>query len=166
LLSFGKIRSVRSAVKLSAEILNVNVGPETNVVCEIPSVVIGIFVDDNVVAVPEPAVAVADVKGRDVEIETAEPEAIGAAAGEMPDVAGAEAAGEVAVLPGMIEVIVNVVASGVVADPFAVGVNVRRVGMAGMIVEMLRRGVRRARRRRTVLGNVAYAGMLREGGDG
>jgi hypothetical protein len=77
----------------------------------------------------------------------------------VPDVAAAEATGEVAVLPGMVEVVVNIVMAGVVADPFAVGVDVRSVGMAsfvgivsifdGMSVGLGRRGTvsRRMRRR-------------------
>lgn len=69
---------------------------------------VGIFVDD-VVAVPEPAVAEAEVIGSDAEKETTEAEAAGAAAGEMPDVAAAEAAGEASVLKGMIEMVVRVV---------------------------------------------------------
>src|SRR5215470_366499 len=52
--------------------------------------------------------------------------------------------GKVPMGPGMVEVIVHVIAAGVVSDPFAVGVHVRRVGMARLITEMpsiLRRGM-------------------------
>jgi hypothetical protein len=98
--------------------------------------VVGVFVDDDVVAVPEPVAAIADVEGADAEVETSEPEAVGAASGEMPDVAAAEASGEVAVFPGMIEVHAGIVTAGVVADPFAVGVNVRRVGMSPFVAQV------------------------------
>jgi hypothetical protein len=88
----------------------------------------------------------------------------------VPDVAAAEATGEVAVLPGMVEVVVNIVMAGVVADPFAVGVNVRRVGMACLVVEVrsLGRWMRCARRFGTVGGNVGgssadLAAMLGQG---
>ena len=68
----------------------------------------------------------------------------------------AEPSGEAAVFPGMIEVVVSVAAPGVVADPFAVGMNVRRVGMSALVVEVtvLRGGMRSAHRRGTVVGGV------------
>ena len=99
---------------------------------------IGIFVDDDVVAIPEPVATVAEVECANAEVETAEPEAVGAASGEMPDVAAAEASGEVAVFPGMIKMHAGIVAAGVVAYPFAVGVDVRRVGVSGLVVEVRR----------------------------
>jgi hypothetical protein len=56
----------------------------------------------------------------------------------------------------MVEVVVNIVMAGIVADPFAVGVNVRRVGMASLVVEVrsLRGWMRCARRFGTVGRNV------------
>ncbi|MFZ1005926.1 MAG: hypothetical protein WAN65_03760 [Candidatus Sulfotelmatobacter sp.] len=117
---------------------------------------VGVFVDDDVVAVPEPVAAEADVVGSDAKVEAAKPETVGSAAAEVPDVPAPETASEVAVLPGMVEVVVNIVMAGIVANPFAVGVNVRCVGMASLIVEVrcLRGGMRRARRFGTVGGNV------------
>jgi hypothetical protein len=41
-----------------------------------------------------------------------------------------EAAGEVPMLPGMIQMIVRVIRAGIVADPLIVGVDVRGVGVA------------------------------------
>ena len=97
---------------------------------------VGIFVDDDVVAVPQPVAAIAQVECAHAEVETAEPEAVGAASGEMPDVAAAEASGEVAVFPGMVETHAGIVAAGLVADPFAVGVDVGSVGVSGLVVEV------------------------------
>jgi hypothetical protein len=54
----------------------------------------------------------------------------------MPDVATAEAAGESSVLSGMVDVVVRIVAAGVMADPLAVGVDVRGVGVSGAVVEV------------------------------
>ena len=122
--------------ELGSQVLNVDVGTEPDIVGEIPAVVVGIFVDDDVVAVPEPVVAVGEVECADAEIETAEPEAVGTASGEMPDVTAAEAAGEVAVFPGMIKMHAGIVATGVVADPFAVRVNVRGIGVTSLVVEV------------------------------
>lgn len=133
-----------------------DVGAEANVVGKVPAVVIGVFVDDDIVAIPEPVIAEADVVGSDAKVEAAEPETIGAAPAKVPDVPAPETAGEVPMFPGMVEMIVNVVTAGIVANPFAVGVNVRRVGMASPVVKVRSRrgGMRRARRFGTVGGNV------------
>lgn len=62
----------------------------------------------------------------------------------MPDVAAAKAARKAAVLPRMIEVIVGIAATGVMANPFVVGVDVGSVGMARFVGEvwMFGRGAR------------------------
>jgi hypothetical protein len=151
--------------KLRSEILHVNVGSKPHVVGEVVAFVVGILVDDYVVAIPQPIVAEADVEVCHAEVESAEPEAAGDAPAEVPDVPAAESAGEVAVLPGMIEVIVGIAAAGVVADPFVVGVNVGSVGMSSFVAEMavVLRWMRCAYGRRTVSGNVSSAFMaLRE----
>ena len=97
---------------------------------------IGVFVDDDVVVIPKPVVAESDVIRGDAEVEATEPETVWPSATEMPDVATAEAAGEAPVLPGIVDVVVRIVAAGVMADPFAVGVYVRGVGVPGAIVEV------------------------------
>src|SRR5689334_8867714 len=112
----------------AAEIFDVAIGAEANVVGEIPAIVVGIVVDHDLVAVPIPIVAVGIVIGCDAEIEAAEPEALAIAAGDAPDVATANAAGEAAMLPGMIEMIVGIITARVVADPLVLVVNVRSVG--------------------------------------
>lgn len=146
---------------LGSEVLDVDVGTESDVVGEIPAGVVGIFVDHDVVAIPEPAVAVADVVGSDAEVEAAEPETIGSASGEPPDVTAAKAAGKASVFPRMIEMVVRVVAAGVMADPLAIGVDMRRVGMTGVVVEvtvLLRgRGMRFVNWSRAVGGDVRGA---------
>lgn len=119
-----------------AEVFDVNVGAEADVIGQVPTVVIGIVVDDDLVGVPEPIVAVAGVKRADAEIKAVEPEAAGTAATEMPDMASANAAAETAMLPGMVEMEAGIIVSGVVADPFAVGVNVRGFGMAFLVIEL------------------------------
>ena len=108
---------------------------------------VGIVIDDEVIAVPEPVAAEADVVGSNGEIKAAEPEAAGAASGEVPDVATADATGEVSVRPRVIEVVVSVATAGVVADPFVVGMDVRGVGVTSAIVKVtvFRGRMRRAR---------------------
>jgi hypothetical protein len=58
------------------------------------------------------------------------PIATGKASANAPDVAATEAAAEAAVLPGMIEAEASIVASGIMAYPFAVVVDMRSLGMA------------------------------------
>ena len=76
---------------------------------------VGVFVDDDVVVIPKPVVAESDVIRGDAEVEATEPETVWASAAEMPDVPTAEAAGEASVLPGMVDVVVRIVAAGVMA---------------------------------------------------
>jgi hypothetical protein len=137
---------------------------------------VGIFIDHDLIAVPEPVTAQGKVKGGDAESEAAKPETAGAASTDAPDVAAAEAAGEAAVLPGMIEVEAGVIASGVVSDPSAVVVDVRSFRMAFPVAIRLGCGPggRAASRGWTVVRNVsatngmttasAVASMLRERG--
>lgn len=113
-----------------------DIGSQPYVVGEIPAGMVGIFVDDNVVGVPKPIVAVANVIGSDAEVESAEPETVGAASSEPPDVTSAKASREMAMLEGMVEVVVGIVGTGVVPDPLAIRVHVRGIGMAGLIVKV------------------------------
>src|SRR5579863_7875219 len=113
-----------------------DVGAEPDVVGKVPAIVVGVFVNNDVVAIPEPVVAVGEVECADAEVETAEPEAAGSTAAEMPDMTAAEASREVAVFPGMVQMHAGIVASGIVADPLAVGGDVRSVGVSGFVVEV------------------------------
>ena len=54
---------------------------------------------------------------------------------ESEHMAGSEPARETPVRPGMIEVIVGITAAGLVSDPLAVGVNVRRVWMPRLVAK-------------------------------
>jgi len=99
--------------------------------------VVRIVIDNNIVAVPQPVVAEADVIRGNAEIE---------------------AAGKASVLPGMIEVVVRIIGAGVVANPLAVSVDVRRIGMAGLVVKVTGflsgRGMRSVHWRWAMGGNV------------
>ena len=112
-----------------------DVGSEASVVGEVPAGVVGVFVDDDLIAGPQPAVAVGVVIGRDAEVEASEPEARWTSASEMPDVAGAEARSEVAVLPGMVEVVMRIAGAGVVAYPMLL-IDMGCVGVAGLVNEV------------------------------
>jgi hypothetical protein len=81
--------------------------------------------------------------------------------------AAAEASREVSVFPGMIEMIVDVIAASIMPNPFAVGMHVRSVRVSvlvGKVAILLDAGCRaRSRvrrssapgRRRSVFGNVS-----------
>lgn len=118
-----------------SEILHVNVCTEPGVVGEIPTHVIGIFVNHDWVGVPEPVIAVANVVGGNAKIEAVEPEAIRAASGQPPNMVAAKAASEVSVLPGMIEMIVNIVRAGVMPNPLVVGMDVGSLRMSFFVRE-------------------------------
>jgi hypothetical protein len=122
--------------------------------------VVGVVVDDDVVAIPEPVIAVGEVKGANAEVKTSKPKAVGTASAEAPNVTAADAAGEVAVLPRTIDVEAGIVASVVVSDPLAVVVDVGSFGMTFMVAigSGWRRPVRRAvRGRGPVMRNVSAA---------
>jgi hypothetical protein len=120
---------------LCPEILNVHVGSEAYVVGEIPARVVRIFVDDDLVGVPEPTIDIGQVVGGYAEVEAAKPEAGWAAAAQTPNMRRTKAGGEVPMLPGMVEMIVGIGGTGIVAYP-VVFIDVWGVGMAGVVYEV------------------------------
>jgi hypothetical protein len=157
----------------SAEVLHVDVGAQPYVVGEIPAVVIGIFVDDDLIAIPEPVIAEGQVKRSDAEVKAAKPETVGTSSANAPYVAAAEAAGEVAVLPWVIEVEAGIIAPGVMSDPSAVVVDVRGGRMAVVVVKAgcrvgncAMRSWRSMFRNKSAADRVAVATVLRQGGQG
>ena len=76
-----------------------NVGAESSVIGQIPAVVVGIFVDNDLIRIPEPIAAVADIVRSNAEVKAAEPETRWAAASKMPDVATTKAPGKATMLP-------------------------------------------------------------------
>jgi len=126
-----------------SEVHDVDVRTESHVEGEVPADVVRIVIDHNLVAIPEPAVAKSNVRGSDIEVESAKPEAAGAASRQMPNVALPDATREASVLPGVIEMIVGISLTGVVPNPLAVGVDVRSIGMpsgVAIVGFFLRRG--------------------------
>jgi len=115
----------------------VNVGAQPDVVGKVPAVVVGVVVDHDVIIIPIPVIAIADVEGGDAEIVSAEPEAAGTTAPQTPDMAAPDSKRKVAVLPGMVEVEAGIIVSVIVAYPVIVGMNMRSFGVAGLIAEGL-----------------------------
>src|SRR5580693_308751 len=93
---------------LSSHILNVHVSPKTHVVSQVPAIVVGIFVDHDVVPTPVPITAEAHIIRGDTEIEATEPKSARPASREMPDVSAAKTAGKTTVLKRMVHVIVRI----------------------------------------------------------
>ncbi len=110
-----------------------NVFARTDVVGEIPAQMVRIFVEHDVVRVPEPVATIGNVIRGYGEVISAEEEALRVASSEPPAMLRPEAARKVPMLPGMIQVIVHIIATGSVSDPFPVGVDVRGIGMAFLI---------------------------------
>ena len=141
-----------------------DVGAEARVVGQVPAIVVRIFVNDDLIGIPEPVVAETVVVRSDVEVETAKPEAGRAAAGEAEPMAAAEAARKASMLPRMIEMVVGIIAAGVVADPFIVGMDVGGVRVSGLVAEdgmFLDRTRIATERSWTVSGNVSTANAMR-----
>jgi len=115
----------------------VDVGSEARVIGEIVAGIVGIFVEDEVVAVPEPVADKAYIHRSNAEVIAIEPETIRAAAFKAPDMMRAKFAGKMSMLPGMVEVVARTIPAFIVADPaIPVGVNVRSIGVPGMIIEL------------------------------
>ena len=128
-------QKITSSTSSRSDIHYVDVGAESGVVGQIPAVVVRIFVDDNGITIPQPTIREIVIVGRDAEVEASEPEAFAVSSAKMEHVAAAKAAGEAAVFPGMIDVIVGVVATRIVAHPLVVVVYVRCLRVARFITE-------------------------------
>lgn len=141
-----------------------DISTQPHVVSKVPANVVWIFEDGDIVAIPGPVTAVADIEIGNAEVESAEPEAARSSASETPYMATAEASGEMAVLPWMVKMETGVVASIIVADPLAVSVDVGSLGMTFLVAEILFRGTLMRRRGvgwcRTVTGNVTAADSM------
>lgn len=113
-----------------------NVSTQAHVESQIPAYVVGIVIDHDAVAVPEPAITVMIVVRGNGEVVAVKPETVTGASGQHPDVATAKTAGKMAVLPGMIQMVMDVFTAPVVADPSAVGVDMGSVWMVIAIAKM------------------------------
>ena len=112
-----------------------DIGAEPYVVGQVPTVMDRILIDRDLVAIPEPVVAEGVVVWVDSKREAVKPEALPVSSPQPKDVAAAKSAREAPVLPEMIEVIVGIVAAGVVSDPAAIGVDVRNSRMPRLIAK-------------------------------
>ena len=97
---------------------------------------IGVFINHDLVRAPEPVTAETVVVRSDAKVEPAKPKTRRASSCKVPDMAGAEPAREVPVLPGMIEMVVRIATAGVMPDPLAVGVDVGGVWVPSLVAQI------------------------------
>src|SRR5437016_2494076 len=97
---------------------------EPDVVGQIPVFMVRILVDHNIVAIPEPVIAIVVIRGSNAKVNAAHREALAISAVKPEDMIGPEAARETSVLPRLAQMILRIVAAGVVANPASVVVYV------------------------------------------
>src|SRR5579859_549284 len=112
-----------------------HISPQPDVIRQIPAVMVRIVIEDDLVRIPQPAIAERDVIRRYAEIKSAEPETSRSAACQPPVVAWPKTAGESPMLPWMIQVVVWVTAARIVAHP-TIMIYMRSVGVSLMIAEV------------------------------
>lgn len=78
----------------------------------------------------------------------------------MPNVATANSAGKVPVLPRVIEVIVGVSRAAIVSNPFAIGVDVRSIGVPGRVAIVPRLRCGRGMRLDMCLGRAMFGDVM------
>ncbi len=89
-------------ILLITHVQHVNVHAETGIVGKIVANVIRIGINYDRVGIPEPAVAIGDIKRSHAPVEIVEPKTIWTAAGQVPYVAATESTVEAAVLKRMV----------------------------------------------------------------
>src|ERR1022692_1077930 len=108
---------------LRTEIVHVRVRAEPRVIGQVPAVVVRVLVDHDLVAVPEPVAHVAVLERRDLESKAAEPESLPGAAAEPENVLRTEASREPTVCPDVVQVVLGIVAPGIVSDRKSTSLN-------------------------------------------
>ncbi len=105
---------------------------QAHVIGKIPTAMVGIGVDDNLIGVPEPAVAEGNVGRGDIPVPAIEPEAGRSTAGKMPHMTAAKATGELAMRKGLVEVVAGIGRAGIVTYP-GFAIYMRDIGVAGLV---------------------------------
>ena len=130
----------------------------SRIVSEIIAGVVRIVVQDNVIRIPQPAVHVSQIRLRYGKVESVEKESRRASASQTVHMTRTKYAGEMAVLPRMVQMISASV--DIMPDPLPVGMNMRSVRMASRISEIAACHIAawgRIMRFRPVLRNIAAA---------
>ena len=123
--------------RLAAEVQHVDVSSGPGIVGQVVTGIVGIVVENDVIAIPVPVADVAEIGGGNAEKESAKPEALRSATLKSPDMARAYLTGKAPVLPRMIKVIALIVAPGIVSDPLiVVDVHVGRVRVPLAVIKL------------------------------
>jgi hypothetical protein len=103
---------------------------------------VGILVNYYLVRIPKPIIAKGKVVGGNTKVEPVKPKTLPVSSAKPEDMARAEPAREVPMLPRMIEVVVRVTSARIMPHPLSVRMDVRGVGVPGLIakIAILRRG--------------------------
>jgi hypothetical protein len=96
--------------------------------------VIGVLINHDLVRIPEPVIAKAVVVWGNAKVEPAKPKTLPVPSPKAEDMVGSEPAGEVPVLPRMIEMVVRIIAAGVMPDPLAIWMDVRGVWVSSLVL--------------------------------
>src|SRR5215469_18594014 len=128
---------LRLRLKSSPQVEDVHVRAQPDVIREIPANMVWIFIDHDVVAVPEPIAAIDNVVWGDAEEEAAKPETARPAALNPEDMAFAKTAPEASVRPRAIQVVVGIIPARIMSNPPVVGVDVGHVGMSRFVFEVV-----------------------------
>src|SRR5579863_480246 len=95
---------------------------------------VGIRIEHDVVGAPVPVGAIVVIIWGHAEVRPAEPEAVPRPTLDPVDIAAADSAREVPVLPGMVNLVVRIIPVRRMTHPLTVArMNVRRVRMSGLI---------------------------------
>jgi hypothetical protein len=97
---------------------------------------IGIVKDGDLIRIPRPAVTVTDIVWGYREVKASKPESAGTATANAPYVAAPKASRESPVFPRMIQVVMNISAPGIMANPHATVIYVRSVRMSCAVIEV------------------------------
>jgi hypothetical protein len=123
---------------LVSHVHDMHIGTQSRIVSKVPTDMVGVLIEHNIVAVPLPVSAIGVVKGGHRKEEGAYGKSITVTTVESPDMSWADDARKVTMLPRMIEVIVRVAPTRIMSDPkiiFRVHMRCRgmigRVGVAG-----------------------------------
>src|ERR1700722_20599639 len=108
-----------------------HIGAEAHIVGKIPAHMVGVLINHNLTRVPEPVIAEGQIGRGHRPIPAVEPEPARSAAANPPYVTGTKAAGKVAMLPGLIEMVVRIAGTAIVPNPL-LPFHVRSTRMGGL----------------------------------
>jgi hypothetical protein len=114
---------------------DVNVSTQPPVMSEIPSDVVWVLANHDLIRIPEPVIAKSVVVWGNAEEEAPKPEALLVLSDKLENMTGTKAAREAPVLPRVVEVVVRITSAGVMTDPLAVRMNVRNVWVSLLVAK-------------------------------